>query len=95
MLSPWGPAELLFDPAPAELERLLRDNHGWTGPHWALLAGQALLACGDSAPSARDMAQRLAGEIMDAARNEGATVKKREETHKMAEAHRAIPPHSW
>jgi small subunit ribosomal protein S7 len=38
----------------------------------------------------RDMAQRLAGEIMDAARNEGATVKKREETHKMAEANQAF-----
>ncbi len=40
--------------------------------------------------SGRDMAQRLAGEIMDAARNEGATVKKREETHKMAEANQAF-----
>lgn len=38
----------------------------------------------------RDMAQRLAGEIMDTARNEGATVKKREETHKMAEANQAF-----
>ncbi|MGL4648440.1 MAG: 30S ribosomal protein S7 [Caldilineaceae bacterium] len=40
--------------------------------------------------SGRDMAQRLAGEIMDAARNEGNTVKKREETHKMAEANQAF-----
>ena len=40
--------------------------------------------------SGRDMAQRLAGEIMDAARNEGNTVKKREETHKMAEANKAF-----
>lgn len=40
--------------------------------------------------SGRDMAQRLAGEIMDAARNEGATVKKREETHRMAEANQAF-----
>ena len=38
----------------------------------------------------RDMAARLAGEIMDAARNEGATVKKREETHRMAEANQAF-----
>ncbi len=38
----------------------------------------------------RDMAQRLAGEIMDAARNEGNTVRKREETHKMAEANQAF-----
>lgn len=40
--------------------------------------------------SGRDMAQRLAGEIMDAARNEGNTVRKREETHKMAEANQAF-----
>ncbi len=40
--------------------------------------------------SGRDMAARLAGEIMDAARNEGATVKKREETHRMAEANQAF-----
>lgn len=40
--------------------------------------------------SGRDMAQRLAGEIMDASRNEGATVKKREDTHKMAEANQAF-----
>ena len=40
--------------------------------------------------SGRDMAPRLAGEFMDAARNEGDTVKKREETHKMAEANQAF-----
>jgi small subunit ribosomal protein S7 len=40
--------------------------------------------------SGRDMAARLAGEIMDAARNEGNTIKKREDTHKMAEANQAF-----
>lgn len=40
--------------------------------------------------SGRDMSQRLAGEVMDSARNEGATVRKREETHKMAEANQAF-----
>lgn len=40
--------------------------------------------------SGRDMAVRLAGELMDAARNEGATVKKREDTHRMAEANQAF-----
>jgi small subunit ribosomal protein S7 len=40
--------------------------------------------------SGRDMAARLAGELMDAARNEGNTVKKREDTHKMAEANQAF-----
>jgi small subunit ribosomal protein S7 len=40
--------------------------------------------------SGRDMAARLAGELMDAARNEGSTVKKREDTHRMAEANQAF-----
>ena len=36
------------------------------------------------------MAQRLAAEIMDAANNTGNVVKKREDTHKMAEANKAF-----
>ena len=40
--------------------------------------------------SGRDMSQRLAAELMDAARNEGTTVKKREDTHRMAEANQAF-----
>ena len=40
--------------------------------------------------SGRDMAARLASELMDAARNEGNTIKKREDTHRMAEANQAF-----
>jgi small subunit ribosomal protein S7 len=40
--------------------------------------------------SGRDMAVRLANELMDASRNEGATIKKREDTHRMAEANQAF-----
>ena len=40
--------------------------------------------------SGRDMAARLASELMDAARNEGSTIKKREDTHRMAEANQAF-----
>jgi len=40
--------------------------------------------------SGRDMAARLAGELMDTARNEGSTVKRREDTHRMAEANQAF-----
>lgn len=40
--------------------------------------------------SGRNMAARLAAELMDAARNEGATVKRREDTHRMAEANQAF-----
>ena len=42
------------------------------------------------ARSERTMAEKLAGEIMDAANNTGAAVKKREETHKAAEANKAF-----
>ena len=42
------------------------------------------------ARSERTMAERLANELMDAANGTGASVKKREDTHKMAEANRAF-----
>ena len=41
------------------------------------------------------MKDRLAKEIMDAANNTGASVKKREDTHKMAEANRAFAHFRW
>ncbi|KRQ85884.1 30S ribosomal protein S7 [Caloramator mitchellensis] len=41
------------------------------------------------------MRLRLAGEIMDAANNTGSSVKKREDTHKMAEANRAFAHYRW
>ena len=41
------------------------------------------------------MTQRLAGEFMDAANNRGAAVKKREDTHRMAEANRAFSHYRW
>lgn len=47
------------------------------------------------ARSERTMADRLAGEIMDAANNTGAAVKKREETHKSAEANKAFAHFRW
>ena len=47
------------------------------------------------ARSERTMAERLAGELMDAANNTGAAVKKREDTHKMAEANKAFAHFRW
>lgn len=41
------------------------------------------------------MVERLGREIMDAANNTGASVKKREDTHKMAEANRAFAHYRW
>lgn len=43
----------------------------------------------------KTMAEKLASEIMDAANNTGATVKKREDTHKMAEANKAFAHYRW
>ena len=43
----------------------------------------------------KTMEERLAGEIMDAANNTGASVKKREDTHKMAEANKAFAHYRW
>lgn len=43
----------------------------------------------------RTMIEKLAAEIMDAANNTGASVKKREDTHKMAEANKAFAHYRW
>ena len=43
----------------------------------------------------KTMAQRLAGELLDAANNTGVTIKKKEDTHKMAESNRAFAHYRW
>ena len=43
----------------------------------------------------KNMESRLAGEIMDAANNTGGSVKRKEDTHKMAEANRAFAHYRW
>jgi len=43
----------------------------------------------------KTMAQRVAGELMDASENRGSAVKKREEVHKMAEANKAFAHFRW
>ena len=45
--------------------------------------------------SERTMAERLAAEIVDAANNTGSAVKKREDTHKMAESNKAFAHFRW
>jgi small subunit ribosomal protein S7 len=45
--------------------------------------------------SENTMVERLSGELMDAANNRGAAVKKREDTHRMAEANRAFSHYRW
>ena len=43
----------------------------------------------------KTFSEKLAGELMDAAAGQGATIKKREEVHKMAEANRAFAHYRW
>ena len=45
--------------------------------------------------SEHTMAQRLSGELVDAANNRGTAVKKREDSHRMAEANRAFSHYRW
>jgi small subunit ribosomal protein S7 len=61
--------------------------------------GQALamrwLIKAASARTGRSMAEKLAAELSDASKGEGATIKKRDDTHKMAEANRAFAHYRW
>ena len=43
----------------------------------------------------RSMSEKLANELMDAAAGQGATIRKREETHRMAESNRAFAHYRW
>src|SRR3970040_1907430 len=43
----------------------------------------------------KSMSERLAGELLDAANNRGTAVKKREETHKMAEGNKGFAHYRW
>jgi small subunit ribosomal protein S7 len=53
------------------------------------------LAAAARARNENTMRERLAGELLDAASNRGAAVKKREDTHRMAEANRAFSHYRW
>jgi small subunit ribosomal protein S7 len=64
-------------------------------PHRQIgLALRWILTAARSRPG-KSMAEKLANELMDAARGSGAAVKKREDTHKMAEANRAFAHYRW
>jgi small subunit ribosomal protein S7 len=45
--------------------------------------------------SGRSMAEKLAGELLDAFNNTGATIKRREDVHRMAEANKAFAHYRW
>jgi small subunit ribosomal protein S7 len=54
---------------------------------WILAAAKAR--------NGRSMAEKLAGEFMDAFKNEGTSIKRKEDTHRMAEANRAFAHYRW
>jgi len=58
------------------------------------LAMRWLLGAAEARPG-KSMAEKLAGELMDAASNTGAAIKKREDTHRMADANRAFAHYRW
>jgi small subunit ribosomal protein S7 len=58
------------------------------------LAVRWLLAAARNRPG-KSMAEKLAGELVDAAGGTGAAVKKKEDTHRMAEANRAFAHYRW
>ena len=59
------------------------------------LAIRWLIIDARAARSENTMVERLAGELLDAANNRGAAVKKREDTHRMAEANKAFSHYRW
>ena len=63
------------------------DRRGALAMRWLITAARAR--------SERTMSERLAGEILDASQNRGAAAKKREDTHKMAEANKAFAHYRW
>lgn len=58
------------------------------------LAIRWLIASAKARPG-KSMAEKLANELSDAAKGQGATVKKRDDTHRMAEANRAFAHYKW
>lgn len=54
---------------------------------WLLMASRAR--------TGRSMAEKLAAELIDASKGQGTAIKKREDTHKMAEANRAFAHYRW
>ena len=63
------------------------DRRNTLAMRWLLQAARAR--------GGKSMVEKLAGELMDAAQGNGAAIKKREETHKMAEANRAFAHFRW
>jgi small subunit ribosomal protein S7 len=65
------------------------------GPDRRITLSMRWLLTAAKARPGKSMAEKLAAELMDAANNTGAAIKRREETHRMAEANRAFAHYRW
>lgn len=63
--------------------------------HRRLSLGMRWLLASSKARPGKSMAEKLAAELLDAAQGVGVTIKKKEDTHKMAEANRAFSHYRW
>jgi small subunit ribosomal protein S7 len=64
-------------------------------PARALSLAMRWMLAAARARGGRSMAEKLAAEFMDAANNQGSAIKKKEDTHRMAEANRAFAHYRW
>jgi small subunit ribosomal protein S7 len=64
-------------------------------PGRALTLAMRWIIASATARPGKSMAEKLAGELSEAAKGQGATIKKRDDTHKMAEANRAFAHYRW
>ena len=64
-------------------------------PGRALTLAMRWIIAAAAARPGKSMVEKLAGEINEAAKGQGATIKKRDDTHKMAEANRAFAHYRW
>ena len=64
-------------------------------PDRGLSLAMRWLIASAKARSGKSMAEKLAGELSDASKGQGVTIKKRDDTHKMAEANRAFAHYRW
>ncbi len=65
------------------------------GPDRALSLAMRWLLAAARARGGRSMSEKLAAELLDAAAGQGSAIKKKEDTHRMAEANRAFAHYRW
>jgi small subunit ribosomal protein S7 len=65
------------------------------GPERAISLAMRWLMAASRGRGGRSMAEKLAAEFLDAANGQGSAIKKKEDTHRMAEANRAFAHYRW